>query len=189
LELAAHAPGLLALGLYGLEEAAPDGTVRSVAEADRWRPAVRAAAERAESDLPGLFVERKGLSTTLHWRQTPEAEAAARAEAERLAAELGLDVRYGRMSAELVPPLPVDKGGTVARLCAGATAALFVGDDVGDVPALLALGRLRAAGALETLAVAVQSEETPAELVAAADLVVDGVAGAVALLTELDDTD
>lgn len=186
LDLAGHPPGLRAVGLYGFEEAGADGAVRAMAEAERWRAPVEAAAGRAEAELPDVYVERKGLSTTLHWRRAPARAGAARALAERLALELGLEVRHGRMAAELVPPLPVDKGATVERLAAGATAALYAGDDLGDVPALLALRRMRGGAGVSTLAVAVRSGEAPAELLAAADVVVDGVAGVVALLRGLD---
>jgi trehalose 6-phosphate phosphatase len=185
LELAGHRPGLLAVGLYGLEEVDAGGTVRTLPAAETWRPVVAEAAGRAEAALPrGVVVERKGLSVTLHWRPAPAHAAAAIACAERLAGELGLELRAGRMSAELSPPLRVDKGTTVERLCAGAAAALYVGDDLGDLPALAALCRLRDAG-VTTLRVAVASDEAPAELLAAADLVVDGVTGALALLAAL----
>jgi trehalose 6-phosphate phosphatase len=60
----------------------------------------------------------------------------------------------------------------------------FVGDDNGDLPAFAALDRLRAGGAT-TLAVAVAGPETPEAVVAAADVAVDGPAGALALLEVL----
>jgi trehalose 6-phosphate phosphatase len=188
LELASRRSGLLAVGLYGLEEVDAGGTVRTFAGAEAWRAAVERAAADADAALPpDVHVERKGLSVTLHWRRAPEHAAAAAELAERLAGELGLELRHGRMSAELSPPLRVDKGTVVERLCAGAGAALYAGDDLGDLPALAALGRLRAGGAVETLGVAVRSAEAPAELLAAADLVVDGVEGVLALLAELEE--
>ena len=64
----------------------------------------------------------------------------------------------------------------VAELAAGLAAVCFVGDDTGDLPAFEALRRLAAAG-VATLAVAVAGPETPAAVLAAADMVVDGPAG------------
>ena len=81
------------------------------------------------------------------------------------------------MSWELRPPVPTDKGTVVAGLAAGLRAVCFVGDDTGDLPAFGVLGQLRAGG-VDTLAVAVGGPETPPEVLAAADLVVDGPAGA-----------
>ncbi len=60
----------------------------------------------------------------------------------------------------------------------------FAGDDIGDLPAFAALGRLAAAG-VATLAVAVGGPETPEAVLAAADIVVDGPPGLLALLEAL----
>ena len=50
---------------------------------------------------------------------------------------------------------------------------MFAGDDVGDLDAFAALDRLRASG-LWTCGVSRGGKETPPEVEAAADLVVDG---------------
>ena len=59
-----------------------------------------------------------------------------------------------------------------------------MGDDLGDVPAFATLDRMEAAGA-RVVRVAVRSDEAPSELLDRADVVVDGPAGALALLREL----
>ena len=59
-----------------------------------------------------------------------------------------------------------------------------MGDDAGDLPAFAALDRFAAAGGT-ALRVAVASDEAPPELLAAADLLVDGPEGVVALLRQL----
>jgi trehalose 6-phosphate phosphatase len=76
----------------------------------------------------------------------------------------------------------VDKGTAVAALVAEAdvSAACCCGDDVGDLAAFAALDDLPVA-----LRVAVRSAETPPELTAAADLVVDGPDGVLELLRAL----
>ena len=49
----------------------------------------------------------------------------------------------GRMAVELRPPVPVDKGTTVAELVdAARRSPVFAGDDAGDLPAFAALARL-----------------------------------------------
>ena len=89
------------------------------------------------------------------------------------------------MSVELHPPLDADKGAVVEELSNGMTAACFLGDDRGDLPAFDALDRL-AAGGMHTVKIAVASSEAPAELLERADVVVDGVAGSLAVLRALE---
>jgi len=91
----------------------------------------------------------------------------------------------GKMSVELRPPIATDKGTVVAELSSGLAAVCFIGDDEGDMPAFAQLSSLRASG-IVTLAVAVAGDETPSQLVAAADLSVDGPDGAVRFLELLE---
>ena len=53
-----------------------------------------------------------------------------------LGAALGdLEVRAAKMSVELHPPLPADKGTALEALAGGMAAVAYVGDDRGDLPA------------------------------------------------------
>jgi trehalose 6-phosphate phosphatase len=174
------------VGLYGLERTRADGGTYEVDPAAApWRALVDAAAAAAESAAPaGLRVERKGLAVTLHFRRAPELEEWAAEFAARQAAASGLVAQAGKKSWELRPPTRIDKGTVVAELAEGLGAVCFLGDDTGDLPAFAVLGRLRAGG-VETLAVAVAGPETPEAVMAGADLVVEGPAGALALLETL----
>lgn len=153
----------------------------------RWVEAVHRAADDAEAGLPGLFVERKGeVAVGLHWRSRPDLEAAAVDLGRRLAGLHGLRLEPGRQTLELRPPLDVDKGTAVEELVATASAALFMGDDRGDLAAFETLTRLVDEGPLvHAVRVAVRSAETPADLLERADVVVDGPRGALCLLDEL----
>jgi len=65
-------------------------------------------------------------------------------------------------------------------------AAAFAGEDAGDLAAFDALDRLEGDGSLSAaVRVAVRSDEAPADLVARADVVVDGPAGLAELLADL----
>jgi trehalose 6-phosphate phosphatase len=174
------------VGLYGMERAAAGtGSVAASPAASRWGPALAAAAEEAEAAAPrGVIVERKGLATTLHYRQAPEHAAWADQFAARQVRGRGLAAHPGKMSVELRPPVPTDKGTVVAELAAGLDAVCFVGDDMGDLPAFSQLARLRTVG-VATLAVAVAADETPPQVLAAADLTVDGPPGVARLLDSL----
>jgi trehalose 6-phosphate phosphatase len=179
--------GLTLRGLYGLEPVDADGTVRSVADADHWRAVVDDVATRAEAELPPeVSVERKGLSTTIHFRLHPDREDEARRWAEAAASGAGLLLHPARMSFELRPPLPHDKGLVVAELAEGLTHVCFLGDDLGDLEAFDALDDLQEHGAT-TIRVAVASAESVPELMERADLVVDGPEGVLDLLRELAD--
>lgn len=180
-------PGLAVAGLYGLETLGPAGEVVVGHEAERWRPVVARAAERLEAEAPpGLLVERKGLSVTLHWRSHPDLQPWVEEAVTSLAAETGLVAHPARRSAELRPPLEVDKGTVVHDMADGFHAVCYLGDDVGDLPAFAALDRLGRRGR-KTLKVAVGSSEAPPELIGAADLVLDGPEAALAFLEALAD--
>jgi trehalose 6-phosphate phosphatase len=83
----------------------------------------------------GVIVEEKGLSVALHYRLAPRHGAAAKAFAERIAAETGLTLQGGDMVEELRTPGPT-KGDSVRAFMAqppfrGAT-PVFLGDDATD---------------------------------------------------------
>jgi trehalose 6-phosphate phosphatase len=173
------------IGLYGMEEVAADGSVIESPDAERWRPVVATVTADARRTAPvGLGIEDKGLSVTLHWRADPGAEGWARQFADRVVAGQGLAAQPGRMALELRPPLSTDKGTVVEGLGRGWAVVACFGDDLGDLAAFAALDRLAAAGA-RVVAVAVADAESPAAVLAAADLVVDGPEGAVSLLGQL----
>ena len=183
--LAGHLGTALHLsGLYGLE-VVEGGERREDPEAAPWRAVVEGVADRAESSGPtGMGVERKGLSLTLHFRTAPEIEPAVRAFAAAEADRTSLVLRAAKASVELHPPLAADKGTAVESLVGGLSAVCFLGDDVGDLPAFDALDRLAARG-VHAVRIAVRTEEAPAEMLARADLVVEGPEGALAVLQRL----
>jgi trehalose 6-phosphate phosphatase len=84
----------------------------------------------------------------------------------------------GKLVWELRPAVPSDKGDAVRRVVAesGARSVVVAGDDLGDLAAFAAAAQLAAEGG-DALRVAVRSAEAPPELLADADLVVDGPTG------------
>jgi len=180
---AAEAAGILGVegvryvGLYGMEGAPPPPA--PLAEALR----------RVAAGVPGAWVEEKGASLAVHYRQAPD-PAAARASLVRslgaAARRAGWEIVEGKMVLEVMPPDRPRKGAAVERLVreAGLAAALYAGDDVADLDAFAALDRLAGRG-VEVVRVAVAGPETPEELLRRADLVVEGPAGLVALLRDL----
>jgi trehalose 6-phosphate phosphatase len=190
--LAAAVPitGIDHVGLYGLERIV-DGAVVVDERVEPFLAAVADAARDAEASFPGLRVERKGsrlVSVTVHWRTQPGRGPEVTAWAEAAAARFGLAAPLrGRMAVELRPPVPVDKGTVAVEMVGGAAAAVFAGDDTGDVVAFDALRGLAEAGRVDhAISIGVLSEESP-PAVRAADVVVDGPDGLAELLATLAD--
>lgn len=177
--------GVELFGLYGMERVGSDGVVAVAPAAGAWREVVERLGRRAVVEAPpGARIEPKGLTLTLHWRTAPASEPWAERFARAAAEREGLVAQHGRMSVELRPPVDTDKGTVVRRLGQGWRAAVYLGDDLGDLKAFEALGELAAAG-VAVAAVAVTDHESPLEVRQAADLCVEGPAGAVALLEGL----
>jgi len=183
--LPSHVPESIDLvGLYGAER-----RIGGVFETDErvaaWHDPVSAVvAAAAESAPAGMRVEDKGLSLTLHYREVPELEDAVIAWAESQATLTGLVRRGARMSQELHPPVPVDKGSVVTELAEGFDQVVYCGDDAGDLSAFQALTRMRDEGR-SVLRVVAQGRGTPREVVELADAITDGPAELVAVLKDL----
>jgi trehalose 6-phosphate phosphatase len=179
--------GVRLVGLYGLERIEADGTRTMAPDAAPWEAVIAEVVDLARAEAaPGVYVEPKGLTVTLHWRNAPGEAEWVSAFAARQAAARGLEVHRGRRELELRPPLAVDKGTAVRDLVGGGeyVAVAAFGDDIGDLPAFAALGELASEG-VAVARVAVVDDESPAEVAEQADLTVDGPAGALALLEEL----
>ena len=176
-------PGAEAAAMVGVED------IRYVGnhglELDERAPELAGRIARFR-DAVGLPVEDKGLSLSYHYRSAEdekEARAELEAVAERARAE-GLDPRWGRKVLEIRPSVEADKGTAVVSLLDGVRArlGLYAGDDTTDLDAFAGLAR---AGLEHFVRVAVESDEGPNELVAAADLVVPGPERLAALLATL----
>jgi trehalose 6-phosphate phosphatase len=183
------------LGNHGAELLRPGTTqVELDREAAAWQRRVHQCADKAweDGELRRLRVraEDKGPIVAFHWRGTPDeeaAEAVVRRVAEQ-AESAGLATHWGRKVLELRPPVALDKGRGIHWLLRDAEldAAVYVGDDRTDVDAFRGLRDLVEAGRLtHAVCVGVRSEETPSELEAAADLLVDGTRGVRQLLSAL----
>ena len=153
-----------------------------LASFERELPAVLRAADAADA-----FVEEKGLAVAVHTRRMADAAGALerlRGPVADLAERHSLSVEPGRNVLE-VRSGDMHKGQAVRAFVAEqeATGVVFGGDDLGDIEAFEAVRALRADG-LPGLVVCSASHEQP-DLEELADVVVDGPAGVVDLLTRL----
>lgn len=180
---------LVVLGHYGAERwDAVTGTVTA--------PAPHPGVAAARAELPGFldghgawhgtWIEEKGRSVAVHTRRADDPQGAYEALREPLAAlasRHGLILEPGRMVLELRPP-GMDKGVALAKYVreVGATAVLYAGDDLGDLPAYGAVEKLRSDGVPGLLVCS--GTEVP-ELSSRADLVVPGPGAVASLLAAL----
>jgi trehalose 6-phosphate phosphatase len=190
-----------ALDLIGLEdvvyfgnhgfEILRDGEVEMIPEALPYLEKVQELESLAREELApqGAFVEEKGITASIHYRNVPPEVGErcvefARREGERL----GLRITVGRGVVEARPPIRADKGTAVRTLVEeySPERAMFLGDDTTDLDAFRELEKLREEEELqEILRIGVASDEGPPEIETEADIVVDGVEGVTALLRQL----
>ncbi|MDQ3863872.1 MAG: trehalose-phosphatase [Actinomycetota bacterium] len=190
-----------AFGLLGLEdvvyfgnhgfEILRDGEVEVIPEALPYLERVEELEQLAREELApqGAFIEEKGITASVHYRNAPREVGErcvefVKSEGERL----GLRITAGRGVVEARPPIRADKGTAVRTLLEEyrPQRAMFIGDDTTDLDAFRELERLREEGKLpEILRVGVASEEGPQEIETEADIVVDGVDGVGGLLRAL----
>jgi trehalose 6-phosphate phosphatase len=190
-----------ALDLIGLEdvvyfgnhgfEILRDGEVEVIPEALPYLEKVQELESLAREELAsqGAFVEEKGITASIHYRNAPpevgeKCVEFARREGERL----GLRITVGRGVVEARPPIRADKGTAVRTLVEeySPKKAMFLGDDTTDLDAFRELEKLREEEELqEILRIGVASDEGPPEIETEADIVVDGVDGVTGVLREL----
>jgi trehalose 6-phosphate phosphatase len=173
--------GIVYVGNHGLERLTPNGLLL-LPEVERYaRDLANLLGQAARTlDLPGIIVEDKGSTGSIHYRQAANPEAARDVILDTigdLADEAGLLVTQGRKVVEIRPPVDRDKG-TAARCLIEAyqlTGALYPGDDTTDVDAFEALHAWRAETGQPALALGVLGPETAATVVGTADLHLAGV--------------
>jgi len=105
---------------------------------DRLRPEL--------AEMPGVLVEDKGLTLSVHYRMAPDARTVVENAVVRGCAEIaGLRVTHGKMVVEVRPELDWDKGRAARFLIdsllteTAEAPVLFAGDDRTDEDAFLAL--------------------------------------------------
>ncbi|HEV8421605.1 MAG TPA: trehalose-phosphatase [Actinomycetota bacterium] len=173
-------PGIEVFGQYGIEDHRLEGIQNEE---------LKREVDQAAGQVEGAWVEDKKASLAVHYRAAPDpaaAERLLRRSLQAIAEKRGLIVLPGKMVVELAPADTPGKGAVILRETRARrlSGCLFAGDDHADLAAFAALDQLLAGGTT-TVKVAVSSEETPQELVEAADLVVERPSGLLELLARL----
>jgi trehalose-phosphatase len=138
----ADIPGLIHAGNHGLEIRGPSldfthpGAVASKEILDRTEGRLLEALK----DIPGVIVEHKGLTLTVHYRAVPEPQAAKVASVVTATASPNVEsgelrLTRGKMVVEVRPAIPWDKGKAIEKIrenCGGMPFPVYFGDDRTD---------------------------------------------------------
>ena len=184
-------PELLYIGNHGLERLDPYTRSGRPNARVAVYPAARASIQpinrvmdeverKLAPRFPGLHIERKGVTGSIHVRKTLDplaAEEAVDAALREAAVATGLRVTRGKMVVELRPSINVDKGTILTELVReyGLAGAVYFGDDVTDIDGFRALRRLTVEGVCQGATIAVLHAEAPENLAREADIALDGV--------------
>lgn len=119
-------------GLEGLAEFVPRA-YRAHGVCERWAPALERRLEDLISREPGVFIENKGLTLSVHYRMAKHKRSAAQ-EIRRAIDKLRPEPRVvtGQDLFNLVPKGSPHKGLALMQITGGVYPAIFVGDDVTD---------------------------------------------------------
>lgn len=124
------------------------GAAAPAAAEDSARAAIATLIDALDfSDMPGVIAESKGVTAAIHYRLSPNPDAARLAIEDRLrplSDSLGLRISPGQMIWDIKPAQPIDKGTALRSVIneCGLRSVIFLGDDVTDLAAMDALTEL-----------------------------------------------
>jgi trehalose 6-phosphate phosphatase len=187
-------PGAWYAALHGTHIVSPDGVEDICDVTAGAREHVAIAAQLAQT--VGWAYEDKGATVTIHFRQRGNLgqqvdPAHVKAQLLTVLNPLKVEIHDAKQVLEVRPKGGRTKGDAVRLLSAAAPdraqAVVFIGDDRTDLDGFLAMDELRTAndGSLRFVKVAVGGDEAPADLVAAADVVLPGQESVAPLIAGL----
>ena len=174
-------------GNHGLESLRGDALVVVDAAREWEAPLAAFVRDLGTPTIPGVAYHPKRITMSVTYRAAGERERTRQQLRERLEqvnAAYGFVLSEGHTIWEVRPPIAFNKGTALAALIKEfqLEAAIFLGDDRTDIPALTTVRELRNAGQIKGLAVAVQGEVAVPEVITAADVVARDVSDVETLL-------
>jgi trehalose 6-phosphate phosphatase len=181
-------PGIIYIGNHGLEQlntrvAPPIATV--VPQSLSSQRAIEEALDNAERELspqfPGMLVEHKGISGSIHYRLVAnpgEARVAIVNFLQPLAQHDKFRIMDGKMVVELRPSIHVNKGTAVSSIVSeyNLKGALYLGDDTTDIDAFQQIHTLDGKRECLGIAVSVLHPEAPDILRSESDISLPSIA-------------
>ena len=142
LAVLANIPGLIHAGNHGMEIRASGWqfTHPGAVAARRTLDEARQSLSDALAHVPGVLVEHKGLTLTVHFRATPdnlatEVDGIVEATTQPEVDDGLLRLTRGKKVVEVRPAVPWDKGKAIEKIrgeCGGAPFPVYFGDDRTD---------------------------------------------------------
>jgi trehalose-phosphatase len=142
-------PNVWVAGNHGFEIQGPHGEDLADPGVTTYRGVIATAAANLQArvnGMPGVIIEDKGITLSVHWRLADAATAPKlRAAVDAVSQSLDLRVTEGKRIFEIRPPARIDKGTAVLTLAERLTSGrddaslVFAGDDVTDEDAIRAL--------------------------------------------------
>lgn len=188
-------PWALYYGNHGME--AWRNRHAEVAEAARawYTPLQEVLKTLGEPTIPGVMVENKRVTASIHYRLAPNPDEARQllyALLAPLCEQAGLLLNEGQFVWEIKPPITLNKGTAVAEIIAkyALDGAMMLGDDFTDMTAMTRLRQLsqESNGRLSALSVGVVHPTTAPELYDHCDLTAHGIEDVARLLTWIGET-
>jgi trehalose 6-phosphate phosphatase len=182
--------GMVYIGNHGMERW-QDGEVVTTEAIRKYLGSVENAYELLEErakNFPGVWVEDKTVTLSVHYRNAENREAIVdtlRDMVQAISDSHSLRFSSGRMVFEVRPPVDVNKGTAFRTLVKefDLDAAIFLGDDVTDVDAIIAAKDLREDRQCHAYGLGVASPETPDVVIQESDFTADGVEGVESFLS------
>lgn len=180
--------GLIYIGNHGLERY-HNNVLEVLPEAVLYKQKIKAAAEELDVQLvPGMQIENKIVTLSIHYRQTEnpvEVQKFFLPIITQTAEKHQLKLFEGRLIFELRPPTPINKGTALHSLIEEykLDGAVFIGDDITDTAAFVAARALRKSGECESFAIGVIDDGTPQSVAELSDMAVSGVEGVTEFLS------
>jgi len=180
---------VLVIGNHGLEWLEPGSDVAAVDDAlAPVRATIIGLLARIPA-VPGVEIEDKGLSTTIHYRQArdPEITRARLLESVLGASGRDIDVREGRRSIELRPVGRGDKGTALRAVVQrfGLRGLVVAGDDATDLDMFGVAQELRSRGVRSVVLGIAGGQEMPPEIAATVDVLLPDPVAFIRLLGRL----
>ncbi len=185
--------GVKYIGHYGMEWWENDHAVLHP-EVAASLTAMRALAAELEvlSAVDGMIIQDKWATVSVHYHLTRQPEAARQqilAVLEKSPHAKKMRLMHEKNNIGIVPMVDIDKGTAVTGLIKerNLQGAIYLGDDVGDVPAFKAIRRTRENRDFDGLAILVTGPETTQATLNEVDFILTGVPETVRLLDWLVD--
>jgi trehalose 6-phosphate phosphatase len=182
-------PWLRYYGNHGLDRWYND-QVQIVPAAQEWlTPLQQVLTEFIPPDEPGVFVENKGATATVHYRRAPDPMRMRERLLEALqplCTRSGFVLSEGRYIWEIKPPISLNKATAVEALINDnqLDGVVFLGDDVTDLSAMGYLRTLRSEEKIQAVSVGVIYQDgEPAGMRQVCDMTATGPQDVAQLLT------